>query len=164
MKVVNVRGMKANIKGVRYVGCSIGQWIGSPLGNELRNTSKCPYCGEKHSNVNSLPCYRLWLFEKIQAGDANVLAALRSISPDAVLGCWCCNVDAGRPRSKQVCHAEIVAAAAEWLRKKDEAADNAVYTVTPAGQAVIDADRLAQVQKSVANSGRAMKPPIEPTT
>jgi hypothetical protein len=64
--------------------------------------------------------YRVWLWEQIQKGNAAVLAELRKINDDTVLICWCV---------PQPCHAEVIAAAAKWLRKEDQrkAAKAAVF-------------------------------------
>jgi hypothetical protein len=55
----------------------------------------------------TLPHYRLWLWERIQAGDTAVLDALRAIDESSVLVCYC------KPGP---CHGDVVKAAAAWLR------------------------------------------------
>jgi hypothetical protein len=55
----------------------------------------------------TLPHYRRWLWQQIQAGNESVLAALRSITPKTTLVCWC------KPGP---CHGDVVAAAAAWVQ------------------------------------------------
>jgi hypothetical protein len=55
----------------------------------------------------TLPHYRRWLWQRIQAGDGAVLAALQSITPKTTLVCWC------KPGP---CHGDVVRAAAAWLQ------------------------------------------------
>ena len=55
----------------------------------------------------TLPHYRRWLWQQIQAGDVAVLAALQSITPKTTLVCWC------KPGP---CHGDVVQAAAAWLQ------------------------------------------------
>jgi hypothetical protein len=55
----------------------------------------------------TLPHYRRWLWQRIQAGDVAVLAALQSITPNTALVCWC------KPGP---CHGDVVRAAAAWLQ------------------------------------------------
>ena len=55
----------------------------------------------------TLPDYRRWLWERIQAGDEAVLAALKAIDESTMLVCWC------KPGP---CHGDVVRAAAEWLQ------------------------------------------------
>lgn len=55
----------------------------------------------------TLPHYRYWLWERIQAGDTAVLEALRAIDESSVLVCYC------KPGP---CHGDVVKAEASWLR------------------------------------------------
>ena len=57
----------------------------------------------------TLPRYRQWLWDRIQAGDKAVLDALRSIGPSSVLICWC------KPGP---CHGDVVKAASAWLHRQ----------------------------------------------
>ncbi len=56
-----------------------------------------------------LGAYRQHLWEKIQDNDPEVMGELAKITPSTGIVCWC----APRP-----CHADIVARAAAWLRRK----------------------------------------------
>ena len=55
----------------------------------------------------TLPHYRRWLWARMQAGDEQVIHALRAIDETTTLVCWC------KPDS---CHGDVVKAAAAWLR------------------------------------------------
>lgn len=57
----------------------------------------------------TLPHYRRWLWQRIQAGDEAVLDVLRAINESSVLICWC------KPGP---CHGDVVQAAAAWLRSQ----------------------------------------------
>ena len=74
----------------------------SPLANPFKVSSDLP-------REAAIEAYRHWLWQRIQAGDAEVLAVLRTIDDDSVLVCWC---------SPKPCHAEVIARAAVWLRKQ----------------------------------------------
>jgi hypothetical protein len=54
----------------------------------------------------TLPHYRRWLWQRIQAGDKSVIDALQAINESSVLVCWC------KPGP---CHADVINAAADWL-------------------------------------------------
>jgi hypothetical protein len=73
----------------------------SPLAN--------PYKPADHGGRGgTLPHYRRWLWERIQAGDQAVLDALDSIGPETALVCWC------KPGP---CHGDVVLAAAAWRQQ-----------------------------------------------
>ena len=57
----------------------------------------------------TLPHYRHWLWERIQAGDEVILNALRTIDDDTVLVCW---------RKPGPCHGDVVKAAAVWVHSQ----------------------------------------------
>ena len=86
-----------------YVGRSNPhhQLPASPLANPFRRQS----CGGQRGCT--LPYYRRWLWQCIQAGDVAVLDALRAIDTETVLVCWC------KPGP---CHGDVVSAAAAWLQ------------------------------------------------
>lgn len=90
-RVVNRHHYKALPAAAVYVG------RGTSLGN--------PYTREV---PDALAKYRRWLWDKIKAGDAAVLEALRSIGPDSLLVCSCW------PRP---CHADVIRAAWCWMRE-----------------------------------------------
>ena len=74
----------------------------SPLANPFRiSLSTC--------RVAAVEAYRRWLWGRLQARDAGVLAALRAIDDNSVLVCWC---------SPEPCHAEVITRAAAWLRQQ----------------------------------------------
>ncbi|MCZ7673818.1 MAG: DUF4326 domain-containing protein [Chloroflexi bacterium] len=54
----------------------------SPLANPFK-------VKELGSRGQTLPHYKRWLWERIQAGDEAVLDALRAIDTQTVLVCWC---------------------------------------------------------------------------
>lgn len=61
----------------------------------------------------TLPHYKRWLWERIQAGDEVVLDALRAIDTSSVLVCWC------KPGP---CHGDVVKAAAAWVQSQQQIA------------------------------------------
>ena len=78
------------------------QLAASPLANPYR-------VFDRHKRGSTLPRYRRWLWQRIQAGDADVLTALRALREDSVLVCYC------KPAP---CHGDVVLAAAAWLRRQ----------------------------------------------
>jgi hypothetical protein len=89
--------------GLLYVGRSTHHGGPSPLANPYRVESGDR--GDPTAIARILVSYRRWLWERIQADDALVLAALRSITPDTWLGCTCWPMP---------CHAEVIV---RWWRK-----------------------------------------------
>jgi hypothetical protein len=77
----------------------------SPLAN--------PYKARDYGRGGTLPYYRRWLWQRIQAGETAVLEALRAIDEQTVLVCWC---------APNPCHGDVVKAAAAWLREAERAA------------------------------------------
>jgi len=119
MKVVNVKGMKANDPAVTYCGRSFGGWVESPLHNPFRKGQKCQRCGKLHGNPqDTIPCYRAYLQEQVLLNNQVILAALNSLTEDSVLGCWC------KPNP---CHCDVVIE--EW-RKLQELKNYLVIGVT----------------------------------
>lgn len=72
---------------------------GTPLGNPFRYPE----------HPDAMERYRAWLWERIKARDAAVLAALLEIRAETHLVCSC----APRP-----CHGDVVVRAWEWLQKE----------------------------------------------
>lgn len=91
--VVNVRQVKAGTPGLVYVGRTCRGWKGSPLGNPFKQ-------GRDGTLDEVLRKYREHIEAKLAANDPDVVAALRAISAESLLGCWC---------APAPCHAEIVA-------------------------------------------------------
>lgn len=85
----------------RYAGLSA-----SPLANPFKVRD---FGGRSGA---TLPHYRRWLWERIRQGDPAVIEALRAIDETTVLVCWC---------APGPCHAELVLAAATWLREQSPA-------------------------------------------
>lgn len=57
----------------------------------------------------TLPHYKRWLWERIQAGDETILDALKAMNAQTVLVCWC------KPGP---CHGDVVKAAAAWVQRQ----------------------------------------------
>ena len=74
----------------------------SPLAN--------PFRVRDYGRGRTIPHYRRWLWERIQAGDQAILDALRTINESSILVCWC------KPAP---CHGDVVKAAAAWLQSQD---------------------------------------------
>ena len=79
------------------------QLAASPLANPYR---PCDFGGERGA---TLPHYRRWLWQQIQAGNQAVLQALGAVSEANVFVCYC---------APGPCHGEVVRAAAAWLRER----------------------------------------------
>jgi hypothetical protein len=75
----------------------------SPLANPYKVRD---YGGQRGATLDD---YRHWLWGRLVAGDASVVAALRSITAETVLVCWC------KPGP---CHGDVVQAAAAWVRRQ----------------------------------------------
>lgn len=67
-----------------------------------------PFTLEQYSREEAIKKYRRWLWDKIKAEDAPVLAALSALDEDSVLACWC------KPKA---CHGDVVLATWESLRE-----------------------------------------------
>lgn len=91
-----------------YVGRA-NQYAGL-LASPLANPFKVRDFGGRSGAT--LPHYRRWLWGRIRRGDPAVIEALRAIDETAVLVCWC---------APGPCHAELVLAAAAWLREQSPA-------------------------------------------
>ncbi len=100
-----------------------GGWLYVGRGNQrydLPASSLCnPYSHLPHAAARRVTCrdaaveaFRRWLWQRLQAGDQSVLAALASIRPETVLVCWC---------APEPCHAEVIARAAAWVRARQRA-------------------------------------------
>lgn len=76
----------------------------SPLANPFKVSD---FGGKRGA---TLPHYRRWLWQRMQAEDEAVLKALRSINEKTILICWC---------HPHPCHGHVVKAAAEWLRAQE---------------------------------------------
>lgn len=100
MKIVNYRTAegKAAVTDPKHIACCRG----NPLGN--------PYImhGEHERNM-VIEQFRKWLWDRIRCETPHVMAALRAIKEDSILGCWCI------PKR---CHCEVIIAAWEWLKKE----------------------------------------------
>jgi len=106
MLIIDVHGLVPNTAEVTYVGRGGKHgWTNSALGN--------PFVGN-----DALVKYSAWLFAKIKERDEDILAALRSLTPTSVLGCWCCTANDNREPKKRRCHAEIVAAAWRYCQTR----------------------------------------------
>jgi len=75
---------------------------GSPLANPN-------WLEREEDRAENIAQYRVWLWGKIKQGDQRVIQALESIGPDDELVCYCAPLP---------CHSEVVARAAEWLRRQ----------------------------------------------
>lgn len=116
MIVVNCRTRREGDPRVFYCGRTFAGWTGSPLGNlcSIPN-KKCPICSQIHfgpgmkllTPCRSIPCYKRWLWNEIQAG--RLIDLIQSIPFDAELGCWC---------APDPCHCDIVIAARRWLDQR----------------------------------------------
>lgn len=114
MKRVCVRGMSPNSADVCYVGRASGGWAASPLGNPF-------VIGKDGTREEVIEKYRRWLWTRLRGQDRDVVGALRSLTEDSTLGCWC--------QEDEACHADGVMKAWAWLRSQDEYAVIVDYQV-----------------------------------
>jgi hypothetical protein len=89
--------------GLIYVGRSRDLGGPSPLGNQFRLDPEKPREGQAAAVLGQ---YRRWLWDRIEAKDPRVLAAIHAIKLDSFLGCTCWPLP---------CHAEIIVKAWRWL-------------------------------------------------
>ncbi len=94
MKIVNKRTHTPTPHDV-YVGRP------SPLGN--------PFPVPPYRRSLAIGHYRNWLWQKIDAGDPTVLAALAALSEESVLVCWC---------DPLPCHATVIAEVWAMLQRR----------------------------------------------
>lgn len=107
MRVVNVRAYgqvsDAQRAGVVYCGRP------SPLGNPFTHKAGIAGTVLVASREEAIERYRRWLWEKLQARDPKVLAALKALTEESVLGCWC------KPLG---CHCDVLVRAWKWARSQ----------------------------------------------
>lgn len=106
-------------QGFIYCGRWSDRFGVSALRNPIRRGSKCGVCGEIHETGGStLPCFRKHLWEMLTIQDDGVLAALRAIQADSVLGCWC--LDSDNPLDVvEVCHTQVIWKAWHWMKTQE---------------------------------------------
>lgn len=72
-----------------------------------------PYRLEDYPLNESIRLYRVWL-----ASRPDVLAAVKAMSPDSVLGCWCIDDPeplTSTPRGEEKCHCQVLTKAWKYL-------------------------------------------------
>lgn len=104
MRIVKVGKNKSaqfeSIPGFVYCGRAFGGFDGSPLGNPFK-------VGLHGRLADVLAKYRNWLVLNLQKNNV-VAVALRELTADSVLGCWCLDkVEAGTGDVQ--CHCDIIA-------------------------------------------------------
>lgn len=104
MRVVNVYNF-GGPRGAAALGVKVVMRGWSVLGNpfDMKDRSEA-------ERARVIAAYRKWLWVRIQAGDADVLKALRAMKEGDRIGCCC---------APKACHADVVIAAARWLRLED---------------------------------------------
>jgi hypothetical protein len=91
-KIVSVRGLQPNSPGIVYCGRPCAGWAGSPLANPVKISETC-------SRNEAIEEYGKWLAKKVVNRNAKVLRALKQITAESVLGCWCFPL---------ACHCEVI--------------------------------------------------------
>ncbi len=89
------------IPGFVYCGDACWGYRRSPLYN--------PFHKEKITQEEKVAKYRTYLLQRIEAGDAGILAALDALTEDSVLGCWC------KPAA---CHCDVIVEVWESRQRK----------------------------------------------
>lgn len=103
MKVLHVKDPEA-VRGI-YVGRGARGFAPSPLGNPF-------HIGKDGDRQEVIAKYRVWLWERIQSQDPEVLEALREIGRRrANVVCHCAPLP---------CHGEVVLRAAQWLLAQEK--------------------------------------------
>jgi hypothetical protein len=93
MRIINLRGLPPNSPGVVYCGREWAGWPASPLAN---------------AGYRDIEGYRDWLIRQIESGNRSVVDAMKALSADSVLGCWCLNRSRHRTTGQR-CHTEVIA-------------------------------------------------------
>lgn len=107
----------ATVPGFVYCGRAFRDYPASVLGNPYP-VGNDP---EKHyTSRESLRLYRHWLWDHIRLED-EVFYALKSLTEDSVLGCWCVEDDQPEDCLKgcETCHCHIVVKAAIYLASQN---------------------------------------------
>lgn len=111
MRIVDLH--KHRDGGYLYVGRlvpfhrNLGRIEPSPLGN--------PFSVKQYGR-DCLRLYRQWLWDRIRAKDPDIMALMKIISEDTILGCWCTSkVGEEIFADPEVCHAQIVWKSWRWL-------------------------------------------------
>ena len=116
MRIIDLHDVPADVTEYKYVG---RRMAGShPLnGSPLANPFKLMRGKSPDGIAKIIQQYREWLYAKLRWGDAEVLKALRTITDDSVLACWCCDLSGPDVLAGPYqCHAQVIFAAARWLR------------------------------------------------
>jgi hypothetical protein len=95
MHVVNLNTTGRSAR-ITYVGRP------SPLGNPFR-------IGPDGDRTAVIQRYKRWLWDRIQRQDPQVVGAMRALTADSILGCWC---------HPQPCHADVIVRAWHWMQKQ----------------------------------------------
>lgn len=142
IRISTVREMEAGLSGANvYCGRANPKHglEASPLGNPCSIPGvPCPVCHKVHpfKTGESVPCYRAWLWQKIQAQDPKVLAHLEMIrelhEQTAVVNliCYCVSGVVADHHfifdgTVLTCHCQMIARAVRWLSTER------TYTGTP---------------------------------
>jgi hypothetical protein len=103
-----------------YIGRSMKNRAGSPLANPYR-------LKDESQRDMVIRHYRTWLWKKIQARDAKVMAELwrlrdLALRPEGVvLLCWC---------APKACHGDVIASALAWLEGRIREEEELVQVAT----------------------------------
>lgn len=107
MKVVDLHHYKGPHV---YCGRRMPGRPGSPLAN--------PFKVREHGS-RCLELYRRHLWAMMRRRDDQVMAALRSLTDDSILGCWCVDLEGEAVvEEPEVCHCQVIVKA--WLHLKLE--------------------------------------------
>jgi len=91
-----------------YCGRAMPGRPGSPLAN--------PFKVKEHGS-RTLELYREHLATRIKAGDRAILDALRCLTDESILGCWCVDLTGDAVFAEPTaCHCQIIARAWRWLQ------------------------------------------------
>jgi hypothetical protein len=117
--VVNVKEYANSVKAHQVFGSNfiyVGRgWYKrgfkpSPLSNPYTSNPYAKKAIKVAKRSEAIELYRKWLWRQIGEGNEEVLAELRKVKPETVLGCHCKPWD---------CHADVVHRAAAWLRQQE---------------------------------------------
>ena len=116
MKVINVRGLKANDKSVFYCGRPCHGWRGSALANwHTLAPSVCKACEQDgrglivHQRGEAKEAFKRDLWRDIKANRLSVISALNYLAMNDIdLGCWCAPL---------ACHCDVILNAITWYKE-----------------------------------------------
>jgi hypothetical protein len=103
MRIVNLHDIGMNeLKRMGGVYCGRPSILGNPYSHK-----PIPGTIKVGSRDEAIEAYRKWLWHQLKGKNQQIIKALKSLTDDSILGCWC---------SPERCHCSVIEAASKWLR------------------------------------------------